>query len=94
MIGVSPGVRVILGLSDLECACTLGSVALSDVALVAVVGTFDGVSILGDGVSGSGSVFALLIISVVFCRALRAGSPASKLNVAVEGGTIRMVIMS
>ena len=59
----------------------LGSVTLYVVALGAVVGTFDCVSTLGDGVGGFGSFSALLNISAIFCRALRIGSPASKLGV-------------
>ena len=45
MIGVGVGIEEILGLFDVERACTLGSVTLSIcVAMGAVVGTFDGVS--------------------------------------------------
>ena len=44
--------------------------------------------------SGFGSFSALLSVSVIFCRALRVGSPASKLGDVVEGGTVRMVIIS
>ena len=43
---------------------------------------------------GFGSVSTLLSVSAIFCRVLRAGSPAYKLSVVVEGGTIRMAIMS
>ena len=37
---------------------------------------------------------ALLSVSAIFCRELRVGSPASKLGVVVEGGAVRIVIMS
>ena len=37
---------------------------------------------------------ALLSVSATFCRSLCVGSPASKLGVVIEGGTIRMVIIS
>ena len=93
MVGV--GVEEVVGLSNVECACTLGSVALSVVvALGIVLVTFDGTSTLGDGVGGFGSISALLSVSVIFCRALHVGSPASKLSVVVEGGAVRMVIIS
>ena len=85
----------VLGLSDVECTCSLGSVTLSvGVAIGAVMGTFDGVSILRDGVGGFGSFSALLSVSATFFRVLRAGYPASKLGVVVEGGVIRMVLIS
>ena len=95
MIGVGVGVGEVIGLSDVECACTLGSVALSiGVAQGTVVDNFDGVPTLRDGVGGFGSFSALLSVSVIFCEELRFGSPTSKLGVVVKGGAIRMVIMS
>ena len=89
------GVEEVVGLSNVECACTLGSVALSlIVAIGAVLVTFDVVSTLRYGVGGFGSVSALLSVSAIFCSALRVGSPASKLGVVVEDGAVRMVIIS
>ena len=94
MIGVVVGVGDGVGLSNVECDCTLGSVSLSiGASLGTVVGTFDGVSTLGDGVGGFGSFSTLLSVSVIFCRAMRAGYPASKLGIVVEGGAVRMVVI-
>ena len=95
MIGMGVGVGEVAGLSDIECDCNLGSVVLSvGVDIGAVICPFDGVSTLGDGVGGFGSFSALLIVSAIFCRALRVGYPASKLGVVVEGGDVMMVIIS
>ena len=44
MIGVGVGVGEVVGLSNIECACTLGSVVLSvGVSIGAAIGTFDGI---------------------------------------------------
>ena len=95
MIGVGVCVGDVAGLSDIECACTLGIIALSvGVALGAVICNFDYVSTLGGSVGGFGNISALLIFSALFCRALRVRSPVSKLGVVIEVGAVRMVIMS
>ena len=95
MIWVGVGVGEVVVFSDIECACTLGSVSLSVIVTIGtVLVTFDGDSTLGDCVGGFGSVSALLSVSVIFCRALRVGSPDSKLGVIVRGGDVRMVIIS
>ena len=62
MIGVGAVVREIVGVSNVECACNLGSVALYVIASDAVVGNFDGVSNLGDGVGGL-EIFSTLSIA-------------------------------
>ena len=60
MIGVGVGVGEVIGLSNVECTCTLGSVVLSiGVALGAVLVTFDGISTLGDGVGGFRNVCSI-----------------------------------
>ena len=95
MIRVDVGVGDIAGLSDVECACILGSVALAvGVAIGAVIGTFDSASTLEASVGGFESFSGLLRVSAIFCRSLRVGSPGSKIDVVVEGGAIRMVIVS
>ena len=67
MIWVCIGIGEVVDLSDVECAYILGSILLSvGVVLVVVVGTFDGVSTLRDGVSGFGSFSALLIFLQYF----------------------------
>ena len=43
---------------------------------------------------GLGSFSALLSVSTIFCRALHAGSSASKLVVVFEVGAVSMVIIS
>ena len=89
------GYGEVVDLSDVECTCTLGSVALSvGVTMGAVVGTFNGAFNLGDGVCGFRSLSALLSVSAIVFIALRVVSPTSKLGAAVEGGAIRIVIMS
>ena len=91
MIGMGICVGEAVDLSNVEYDSTLGSAVLSvGVTLGTVVGNFDGVSTLGDGVSRFGSVSALLSVSTLFCRALRVGSLASKLGVVIEGSAIRM----
>ena len=95
MIGVGVVIGEDTGLSNAECACTLGNVVLSVVvAIGTVICMFEGASTLGDGVGGFGSFSDLLSVSAIFCRALRVESPASKLGVIVEGGAVRMVIIS
>ena len=94
MIWVGAGAGEILGWSNVERVCTLGSVALSTVALGAVVGTFDNVSTLGDGVGEFRSFSTLLSASVIFYRVLCVGSPVCKLGGGFECGTVRMVLMS
>ena len=69
--------------------CTLSVGA----AICVVIGTFDSTSTLGDSVGGFRSFSTLSSVSAIFCRAMRVGSPASKLSVFVEGGTVRMVII-
>ena len=80
--------------SNVECACTLGSAALS-VGLTqgAVVGALDGVSTLRYCMGGFGSFSALLSISAIFCREFCIEFTTSKLGVVVKNGVVRMVIM-
>ena len=67
MIRVGAVVENIVSSSNVECAFTLGSVVLSVVvALGEVVGNFDGVSTLGNGVGKFGSFFALFSASSIF----------------------------
>ena len=72
---------------------TLGSVAGAEECCGKVGGT-----ILGDGLSCVGNasgIFSILFNCVArVTRALRTGSPACNLGVVVEGGSVRMEIIS
>ena len=94
MIGTGSGIADIVGLFDVEYACTLGKVALSVATSDAVVGTFDIVTTLGDGVGRFRTFSALLSLSTISCIVLHVASPVSKLGVIVEGGTVRIMIIS
>ena len=95
MIGMGVGGEDVVGLSDVECVCTLRSVVLSvGVALGIFIGNFGGFSTLGDDVGGFRSFSTLLSVSEIFCRALLVGYPASKLSIVVEGGAVIMATMS
>ena len=86
LFGASEGVR------DGTCVSTLGSCAI----YFEWVDTADG-NTLGVSVSiltGSGIVSILFNCFANVSKALRTGSPASKLGVVVDGGFVRMVMIS
>ena len=95
MIGVDVGVGEVAGLSHVECACTLGIVVLYvGSSIGSVIGTFDSVATLADGVDGLVSVSALSSVYKIFYRTLHDGSPVSRLGAVAEGGSVRMVLIS
>ena len=77
---------------DDPCVPTLGSCAISSDLMNGAVG-----STLGGAVSiltGSGIVSILFNCFANVSNALRTGSPASKLGVVVEGGFVKIVMIS